>query len=316
MRRHPRRQAAVDRELGTRDEGRLVAREVDHERGDLLGAAQAAEGRHLAQLVERAGGIGVQVGQGAHHGGVGEARVDGVAADRIAATGTVQRDALGEDPRRALGRPVRDEIGLADEARHARHHHDGRGRRRPQEGQGRLGAEEQALDVERLHAAPLRERAALDVARDAAPGVVHQHVQAALVATQLRERGVPVLAHGDVEPAVARRLAERPGQRLAGLVGDVGEQHAGPLGHERASTRRADARRGSGHQGELRIEAGHARRSSEPEAYHDGGRPRSCAGQGPGEVSEGRCSRAGSTPRRAPPRVRPRAPATRLSRVS
>ena len=58
----------------------------------------------------------------------------------------------------------------------------------------------------------------------------------------------------------ARRVAELVGERLARLLGDVGDDDPGALGDERARDRRALPLRAAGDDGDLAVESAHVMR--------------------------------------------------------
>src|SRR5436189_243282 len=62
-----------------------------------------------------------------------------------------------------------------------------------------LAPEEHAVGVDSHHAAPLRERRLLHIARRADAGVVDETVEAPVRAADLRRRRLPVVLAGDVQ---------------------------------------------------------------------------------------------------------------------
>ena len=114
---------------------------------------------------------------------------------------------------------------------------------------GVLGAEEDAVDVDRHALAPALQRHLRQRLDDADAGIVHEHVEAAEAVDDCRDRGLPIGFLGDVEGDEHRLRAacrELGRERLAALLVDIGERDRRAFRRERAGAGLADALRSTG----------------------------------------------------------------------
>ena len=121
-----------------------------------------------------------------------------------------------------------------------------------------LGAEEDAIDVDRHALAPALERHLRQRLDDADAGIVHQHVEAAEAVDDGRDRGLPIGFLGDVEGdehrlrAALRQLGR---ERLASRRVDIGQRDRRAFRRERAGAGLADALRGTGDERDAALQS-------------------------------------------------------------
>ena len=177
-----------------------------------------------------------------------------VAADVVARLGAMQGHRLAEQPHARLGRVVGRHVGAGDDA----------GDRRDVDhraaelvgvlldlGDAVLAAEEHAVEVDGVHAAPLLERDVLDRLAEADAGGIEQDVNGAELVDGLGDRGLPVVLAGDVELHEMAGRAQLVGHRLAAIDGDVGDDDLRAfLGHQDGGVG-TEARGAAGDQGDL-----------------------------------------------------------------
>src|SRR6266404_2983386 len=249
--------AAVDDQLAAGHVGGVVGGEVEHRAHDLGDGAHPAQGHALEALLH-----GVAVAEGAvEHLGVDRARVDRVAADLV--LGVLGRGHLGEEPDGALARRVGGLLvqRLAD-AGH-RGDVDDRAAARAAHGRDRvLGAEEDALGVDRHHLVPLRDGALLDRHLGDHDGrVVDQDVEPPVAIERGLHRRSPVRLAGHVQVEVDGVAPRRPDARLDVLplfVPDVAEDDLRALAREGLRLRRALPSSPAADQRDLPVQFAHS----------------------------------------------------------
>ena len=185
---------------------------------------------------------------------VDEGGVHRVGADVVARLGAVQRHRFAEQPNARLGRIVGRHVGAGDDARDRRDVDDRAAQRLRvflDFGHAVLAAQEHAVEVDGVDAAPFLQRDVLDRLGEADAGRIHQHVQRAEGLHRLGDGGLPIFLAGDVEPHEMGGLADLGGERTALVLLDVGDHDAGALlGHQyRAAL--AETRRAAGDEGHL-----------------------------------------------------------------
>jgi hypothetical protein len=96
-----------------------------------------------------------------------------------------------------------------------------------------LAAQEHAVEVDGVDAAPFLERDVLDRLAEADAGRVQQHMQRAELVDCFPDAGLPVFLARDVEFHEVPGGAQLGGNGLAAIDGDVGDHDAGTLlGHQ------------------------------------------------------------------------------------
>lgn len=119
----------------------------------------------------------------------------------------------------------------------------------------RAHAEEHADDVHVEHAPEVLERGLGEWCGQEDPGVVEQHVDAAVRLERPGDRGAPVLLAADVVRTRARTVAQLGLQAPGALAVGVGQQHERSLLGEAPRGRSADAARGTGDQRDLPLQS-------------------------------------------------------------
>ena len=231
----------------------FVGGEKDQRPAHFLRPAQPAD-RHLAaelllhDLVAEAVAVAVEDGR------VDEGGMHRVAADVVARLGAVQGHRLAEQPHARLGRVVGRHVGAGDDA----------GDRRDVDHRAAqplgvlldladavLAAQEHAVEVDRMHAAPFLERDVLDRLAEPDAGGVEQNVDRAELVDGFGDRGLPVVLAGDVELHEMAGRAQLVGHRLAAVGGDVGDDDPGAFLRHQDGGVGAEARGAAGDQSHL-----------------------------------------------------------------
>nr|ACR38015.1 unknown [Zea mays] len=252
-------EASVHHEVDRADVPRLVAGQVEHRLGDVLGhgvdalevGLAADKGQEVLERVICARALGqVRHRQRRGHG------IGGHAVDAHPVAAELRGDALGEPDHGVLGRRVDVRARPADGAGHAGQRHDGAPLPRDHSARRVLHPQEHAVHVDVEHPARLREVHVADVrhlgARHA--GVVHHHVQRAEplrrsvhgAAHVLLRRHVAVDEHGAL-----RVTSQGVAQLLPSLILDVRDADLGAVLHEEANDGLTDAGGATSDEGHL-----------------------------------------------------------------
>jgi hypothetical protein len=171
----------------------------------------------------------IEVRHAARHIGVDDAGMHRIAADVVAQLRRFDRAGLGIQAHAALAHAVQRAVGRADQPGDRRQVDDRGAGRAPGallHGQERvLGAQHHALQIDIEERRDLVDRGVLDAAMAIQAGIVHQDVQASVLAQGLGHDRLPVGLERDIVLAVHRGAAagiDLGDQRLAVVLAQIG----------------------------------------------------------------------------------------------
>jgi len=194
------------------------------------------------------GGIFFRFDRGKHRG-FNKTRADRVDADALA--GVLQRGALGHAHQCMLGRHIGGRSGPAVAAQDRGHVDDGATALGLHRVELVFHAVEDSVQVHRQHAVPLIQRIFAGFQAGATDtGIVHRHVQAAVVLDDLLDAGGDRVRVGDIQHHRLDVAAQRQGHRLRAGQVHIGSDDLVAFFGQLATDRRTDTGGGAGDQGD------------------------------------------------------------------
>jgi hypothetical protein len=251
--------AAVDKEVGSGDEGGFVAGEIESGRGDLVGFGHASERLGGGHFLIGFFGVGIFFETGGDEGGFDPSGADAIDADAL--FGVVEGHAFGEAHDGEFSGAVRDAVADADHPADGSHINDVPGFLEEHAREKSFGDIEEAADIDLIKAVEIVAGGLHESANVADGGVVDQNIEAQFAGIDRLNGSLGIRFAADVEREKLRLailgLDFRDDFPACFLI-DVSEEHVSSGARKPFGNGRADARGRACDQGDLVIELKHS----------------------------------------------------------